>query len=372
MLIKDLIKEIKDLQWEEMELKEVVDEEWKSKVVMETKANEVMHTTNTNFWKEVIPTNVLLDPMLDLVPTYSRLLPLLPWNHGNWMPISAKVPIIWEADLFQWNSEWTTGAGTYITPANHWPHTWEVTIVQWQFITTVSISKRELNYWPDQLEAIVRERINRAAARTIDAVLINWDAETWATGNVNSDDWAPTAWLYYLQNDHGIRETAINNSQTVNCGTLDSADFLSVKNVLDPWYQAESNNLLIIMPSQVYNKSLTLNEVITVDKFGPQATIHSGVLAKIFDIDILVARDWPLAEADWKCSKTATNNTLWSFAVLYKPAVQYGFGQPLEIEAYRVPGKWVDLIATFEFWFAIANSVASLWKTVACGINVTV
>ena len=369
MNIKDLVKDIKELQWEEPEL-EVVEKKEVSD--METKANEVIHTTNTNFWKELIPTNVLLDPLLDLVPTYSKLLPLLPGNHGNWMPISAKVPIIWEADLFQWNSEWTTWAGSFITPANHGPHTGEVTIVQWQYITTVSISKRELNYAPENLEAIIRERVNRAAARTIDAVLINWDAETWATGNVNSDDAAPTAGTYFLQNDHWIREMAINNSQTVSCGTLDSTDFLTVKNVLDPGYQAESNNLLIIMPSQVYNKALTLSEVITVDKFWPQATIHSWVLAKIFDIDILVARDWPLAEADGKCSATAASNTLGSFAVLYKPAVQYGFGQPLEIEAYKVPGKWVDLVATFEFWFAIANSVASLGKTVAAGINVTV
>lgn len=371
MNIKDLVRQIKELQWEEPELI-IKDEEIKSNVDMETKANEVMHTTNTWFWKELIPTNVLIDPFLDLLPNYSKLLPLLPGNHGNNMPISAKVPIIWEADLFQWNSEWTTWAWSFITPANHWPHTWEVNIVQGQYITTVSISKRELNYGPDQLEAIIRERINRAAARTIDAVIINWDAETWATGNVNSDDAAPTAWLYYLQNDHGIREVAINNSQTVSCGTLDSADFLGVKALLDPGYQAETNNLLIIMPSQVYNKTLALTDLITVDKFWPQATIHAWVLAKIFDMDILVARDWPLAEADGKCSATASSNTLGSFAVLYKPAVQYGFGQPLEIETYKVPGKWVDLVATFEFWFAIANGVASLGKTVACGINVTV
>lgn len=36
----------------------------------------------------------MLDPMLDLVPEYSKLLPLLPGNHGNNMPISAKVPVI--------------------------------------------------------------------------------------------------------------------------------------------------------------------------------------------------------------------------------------------------------------------------------------
>lgn len=61
---------------------------------VETKANEVVHTNNTGMGKELIPTNVMIDPMLDLVPNYSKLLPLLPGNHGNNMPISAKVPVI--------------------------------------------------------------------------------------------------------------------------------------------------------------------------------------------------------------------------------------------------------------------------------------
>jgi hypothetical protein len=79
-----------------------------------------------------------------------------------------------------------------------------------------------------------------------------------------------------------------------------------------------------------------------------------------------------MAEADGKVSATAANNTKWSFGVVYKPAVQYWFGQPLEIDAFKVPGKWVDLVATMEFGFAIANSVAGLGATVAAWINVTV
>lgn len=358
--------EIKELIAKAKELGEV-----KEAVVEETKANEVMHTTNTGFGKELIPTNVMTD-MLDMLGQYSTLLPLLPGNHWNDMPISAKVPVLWEADMFGGNSEWTTGAGAFVTPANHWPHTGEVTINQWQFITTVSLSKRELNYWPAQLESLIRERLNRAAARTIDAVIINGDAETGSTWNVNLDDDTPTAGTYYLQCDHWIRELAINNSLTVNCGTLDSGDFLSVKSKLDAWYQAMLNDLLVIMPSAVYNKALALSEVITMDKFWPNATISNWVLAKVFGMDILVARDWPLAEADWKCSKTAASNTLGSFWIIYKPAVQYGFGQPLEIDVFKVPGKWVDLVATFEFGFAIADNVAGLGHTVAAWINVTI
>ena len=52
----------------------------------------------------------MADPLLDMLGSYSRLLPLLPGNHGNNMAVSEKVPVIGEASLFQGNSEWTTGA----------------------------------------------------------------------------------------------------------------------------------------------------------------------------------------------------------------------------------------------------------------------
>ena len=45
-----------------------------------------------------------------MLGNYSRLLPLLPGNHGNNMAISEIVPIVGEASLFDGNSEWTTGA----------------------------------------------------------------------------------------------------------------------------------------------------------------------------------------------------------------------------------------------------------------------
>ena len=87
-------------------------------------------------------------------------------------------------------------------------------------------------------------------------------------------------------------------------------------------------------------KSLAFDEVITVDKFGSQATINSGVLAKVWNIDKITARDFPaLTTATGAVSETTEQNTKGSFAVIYKPAIQYGFGQPLEIDVFKVPGK---------------------------------
>lgn len=334
----------------------------------EKKANEVMNTWAQYFGQELVPTNVVADPLLDMLWNYSRLLPLLPWNHGNNMAISEVVPVIWDANLFEGNSEWTTGAWT-LTPANHGPATDKITISQGQFITTVDVSDRELTYATDRLEAIIRERVNRAAARTIDAYIINADDTASGSGNVN---WTYSGSPYFAQGSNGIRMVGIANTG-VNVWTITSAQYLAVKEVLDPRYQSELNNLLYIEPSNVYNKTLWLSEVITVDKFGPNATISQWVLAKIWNIDILVAQDWPaLTNTSWLVDATSANNTKGSFACIYKPAVQYWFGKPLQIEVGRVLGKGIKIVATFEFWFAIANSKAWLGKTVWLGINATV
>lgn len=358
MNIKELVLKAKELSWIEV----------KEEVVEETKANEVMHTTNTAFWAELIPTNVVLDPALDLLPKYSSLLNLLPWNHGNNMPVSAKVPVIGEADLFSGNSEWTTGAYS-VTPAKNWPATGDVTITQWQFIFDIALSYREVEYSVVDVEAIIRDRINRAAARTIDAVIINADDTASWSGNVNG---TYSGNPYFTQQDNWIRMVGIANTG-VSVGTFTSASLLAVKNVIDAWYQADLSNLLYIMPANVYNKTLALSEVITMDKFWPNATVVTGVLAKAFGIDVLVARDWPaLTNTSGLVDATAWNNTKGSFACVYKPAIQYWFWQPLEIEVGKVLWKWVKIVATMEFWFAIANEKAWLWKTVWLWINATV
>lgn len=360
---KDIVAEAKKLAWLSVKEEAVENSE---EVVEETKANEVMNTWATNFWTELVPTNVMADPLLDMLGNYSRLLPMLPWNHGNNMAISEIVPIIWEANLFQANTEWTTWAWS-LTPANNWPMTDKVTIVQWQYITTVDVSDRELTYATDRLEAIIRERVNRAAWETIDAVIINGDSAT--SSNIN---WTYSASAYYTQGDNGIRKVGIANT-VVNVGTLTSSSYLAVKNVLDPRYQGELNDLLYIEPSNVYNKSLALAELITVDKFWPNATISSGVLAKIWNIDVLVSKHFPsLTASTWAVSTTSSSNTVGSFACIYKPAVQYGFGKPLQIEVGRVLGKGIKIVATFEFWFAIVNGKAWLGKTVGLWANVTV
>ena len=351
------------------ELLEMDVKKFENALETETKADEVMNTGATGFGAELIPATEMLDPMLDAVPTYSNLISVLPWNHGTNLGKSVELPIVGEAELFAWNSEWTTWAASlWSTPADKWPSTGKVTITQGMYIAQVAISKRELNYSPVQLETLVKERLNKSAARTIDAVILNGDSAT--SWNVNFSGWTPASTSYYLQNTTWVRKVWLANSTDI--GTLASADFITMLGTLDAWYQADLNNLLFIMPANVYNKAVLLDEVLTADKFGPNATILSWVLAKIFGIDIMIQRDFPALALDTWLVHATTGNTFGSMALIYKPAVQFGFGQALEIETVNNPWRGIILIATFEFGVAIADQVSGLGKSIATWVNIAV
>ena len=81
----------------------------------------------------------------------------------------------------------------------------------------------------------------------------------------------------------------------------------------------------------------------------------------------------PKTEADGKVSTTGSNNTKGQILCVYKPAIQFGFGQEFKIETERVAGYGWRLVATFSFAFKIVDSAASLSDpTVSAGISVTI
>lgn len=335
-------------------------------------ANEIMHTTNTGAGKELIPVNVLSEEIIDMIPKYSTFLSALPGFHGTNMPVSAKVAAIGEVGFFEGNTEQTTGALGPSPQATHKLATGEVTITQGMFIARVAVTKRELNYSIVDLEALIKERLASAAARTIEALILNADsANAGATGNVNSDDETPPATAYYMQQANGIRRAAL--ATAVDAGTLDAGDFLSLMNLLGDLY-GDGSQALWITNRRTYNKALGLDQFTDSSKRGAKNTVEGGPVDEVYGADLFVARDNPLTEADGKVSfDTPANNVKGSLHLVYKPAIQYGYGQPLEIEVERVPGKGVNIVATFEFGFSIATGLAGQSEqAVASAINITV
>lgn len=102
------------------------------------------------------------------------------------------------------------------------------------------------------------------AAKTIDKFILNADSDT--STNINYSGSTPTATNYYLNDNNGIRDVAIANSNTFDVGTLTADDLLGVINLLGD-YGSELDDLLWVCPMNVYLKLLALEQTLTVDKF---------------------------------------------------------------------------------------------------------
>ena len=370
----DRIKELRaDIVSAEVFEKEVAD--------YEKNANEVEHTTNTGYGKELVPVDTLSDTVYNSVPAYATFLDKLPWFHWNNMGASVKVAVKGEVWFAVGNSEWTTGAGILAQGKNRLG-TGDVTITQAPMIISVDISKKLTNHSITDVETSVMEDISKQVVRTAESMIINGDTSNASTGNVNCDDAVPTSTFASGADDHrllldnGIRKIALAgwaNTGYIDVWTLEFDDFITVRALL--WdYSYDLANLLLLINGNTYNKTLTIAEFKNQYQNGIASTVVDGKLQnKLAWVEYVVCRDFGLTQADWKQSATPASNTKGWFAYIYKPAIQWGYWQPIEIDVIKIPWKWYAVIATVEFGFTIVNKKAGQTSpSVWLAINATV
>lgn len=135
----------------------------------------------------------------------------------------------------------------------------------------------------DMRDALEDAIINGDAASTHQDDIANWNIrERWGASGLGGS------------NDHrrlftGLRAAAFDKSTTLDLSTsLTKTNMLQLIAQLGEY--ASSDKVLIVSPEALYENLFGLDEVITIDKFGPQATILSGQLASIFGMPIVVSR----------------------------------------------------------------------------------
>ena len=116
-----------------------------------------------------------------------------------------------------------------------------------------------------------------------DTGLANWDIRgrwgggSFATGEDHRESWT------------GLRRRAFAASASVDQGSdQDYAGFLALRALLDA-PQGMSGDLICITSPEYYTKMLAFDECVTVDKFGPQATVLTGQLAALAGIPVIVS-----------------------------------------------------------------------------------
>lgn len=208
--------------------------------------------------------------------------------------------------------------------------------------------------WSGELEedAIVpfvpylRRQAMLALAHYCDSAVVNGDTTNAATGNINSDDADPADTKHYLAFD-GIRHVGLvdntNNQDNVN-GSLVYDDLLKARGrmvdntyLFDWGHPTDPQDLVYLADPQTADAIAMLDEVITVDKFGANATVLTGQVARIGQHPLIVSMTVPLTEADGKVSATPANNTKGQVVVFNRRGFIVGWRRRVKVEAERLP-----------------------------------
>lgn len=339
---------------------------------METKANEVMHTSNIGFGAELVPGNILSTDFLDVAPAMSPLLGLFQAGyHGNNLPMNYDVAAIGEIGLHKLVTEWTTGtAPNQILQGKGIPPTAKVTINQKERWFTVDVAEHEVRFATVvDILTMIKTKLAISAGNTIVSDIINGDTATALNTNINIIDGTPAADDSFLAAD-GLVKSAFTNSTAYDAGTYDFSDYLTLLKALGTnATNREDTIFLHSMGAEV--SALGLAEFKQAYLNGEASTALTGKLPKFLSANYATDRWLKDANAAGKVSGTASNNTKGRILYCTKYAVQHGSNGEYLIEIFRVPGKGYQIIGYYFYGHAIASKLAGDDNTTALLYNIS-
>lgn len=261
------------------------------------------------------------------------------------------VPLAWGALTWRKGTE-----NSQSTPQD--PATAKSTLTSTEQLVEINWS---YNLDEDSVIAILpslRRELARSGAEQMDAFVLNADAVSTSTGNINLDDSTPPSDSYYLTNGQaGIRKQGIidNTAQLYNMnGNLTDAGVRAGLALLGK-YGAMVDRLVMVMDAATYvSQLLGLTNVVTVDKFGPGAVVLTGQLSSYAGIPVVVSESMPKTEADGKLSVTAANNTKGQIAFFHRDMWKVGFRRELLIEVDKDIKKR-QFVMVVSFRIAVAS-----------------
>lgn len=194
----------------------------------------------------------------------------------------------------------------------------------------------------------LQEQGARSVAKYTDSLVLNGDTTNAATGNINLDDADPADTKHYLAFD-GIRHVALvdntDNASNV-AGPITYRRLLEARGLmLDGTYQHDwghpdtAEDLVYVCDPETADRIALLDEVITVDKFGSNATVLVGQQGRVGMHPLIASIDVSKTEADGKVSTTGSNNTLGQVVAFNRTGYVLGSRRRLKLEFERLPGS---------------------------------
>lgn len=193
----------------------------------------------------------------------------------------------------------------------------------------------------------LRMQAAKSIAHYTDSLALNGDTTNAGTGNINLVDADPADTKHYLAFD-GIRHAALvdNTANAVDCAgaitytqltqlrskMIDSARFVDWGHPSDP------NDLIYVCDPETADRIAELSEVLTMDKYGVNASIIAGEVSKIGRNPLIVSMAMSKTDATGAVSTTGTNNTKGQVAAFNRKGFVPGWRRRVKLEVERIPG----------------------------------
>ena len=194
----------------------------------------------------------------------------------------------------------------------------------------------------------LRRQAMLSLAHYADSLVLNGDTTNAATGNINLDDADPADTKHYLAFD-GVRHVGLvdNTANQKDAGGAITYDMLKQQQtrmidrtyLMDWGHPTRPEDLVYVAEPATADAIALLDEVITVDKFGANATVLTGQVARIGQHPLITSIAMSLTEADGKVSNTAGNNTKGQVVAFNRRGLVVGWRRRVKLETERIPAS---------------------------------
>lgn len=192
----------------------------------------------------------------------------------------------------------------------------------------------------------LRRQAQRSLAHYSDSLVLNGDTTNAGTGNINLDDADPADTKHYLAFD-GIRHAGLVDN-TANSADLAGPVTLAALSAsrgrmvdatyLHDWgHPTSPDDLVRVADPDTADAISMLDEVVTVDKFGPGATVLTGQVARVLGSPLIASIACSKTEADGKVSTTGSNNTKGQVVTFHRGGFVAGWRRRVMLETERIP-----------------------------------
>lgn len=194
----------------------------------------------------------------------------------------------------------------------------------------------------------LRRQAALSVAHYADSLALNGDTTNAGTGNINLDDADPADTKHYLAFD-GIRHASLvdNTANAVDAAgavTLAAlhgqrAKMLDLTRLTDWGHPLDKRDLVYVSDPETADKIALLDEYLTVDKYGPNATVFNGEAGSVAGHPHVSSIAVSKTEADGKVSTTANNNIKGQVVTFNHRGFKVGWRRRVMVETERLPGR---------------------------------